>query len=202
MGPVLQALLATTFTYLLTAVGASLVFCVDTLGNDHQTSVVMGVAAGMMLAAVNELLTSMAEESAPMGMWSWLPLAVGFAVACAMMRGMDWCLQQSVAPVSGPTAALQGHRPARSRSGSHSGHMELTVSAHTSHVFMKGVLECASFACVRPDFRTGSTRCRPRLAWPETSSTPGKWPRGPSFGHPCRVRVPHSLQLAKSTHRA
>ena len=119
MGPIVQALLATLFTYALTAVGASLVFCVDTYGNEQQTNAVMAVAAGMMLAAVNELLTSMAEESAGLGMLSWLPLAVGFLIACGMLVGMDRCLQQSA---DGAAAVASGSAP------SADGHYELAVS--------------------------------------------------------------------------
>lgn len=97
MGPIFQALLATTFTYLLTALGSSMVFCVDTLGNEGRASQVMAVAAGMMLAAVTELLTSCAEMSQSLGVWSFLPLAIGFFIACSMMIGMDTCLMRSAA---------------------------------------------------------------------------------------------------------
>ncbi len=95
MRPIVQALLATCFTYLLTAFGSSLVFCVDTRGNEGRASQVMAVAAGMMLAAVTELLTSCAEMSHKFGVWSFLPLAVGFFIACSMMMCMDACLMRS-----------------------------------------------------------------------------------------------------------
>lgn len=78
LNPVMQAFLATTFTYLVTALGAATVFFFKKVSQKVMNGM-LGFAAGVMIAASYWSLLapaiSMAEEA---GMISWLPAVVGF----------------------------------------------------------------------------------------------------------------------------
>jgi ZIP family zinc transporter len=78
MSPITQALLATMFTWFVTALGASLVFFFKTI-NKKVFDAMLGFAAGIMIAAsfwslLNPGIT-LAEE---MGYVAWVPAAIGF----------------------------------------------------------------------------------------------------------------------------
>ncbi len=76
--PAIQALIATLFTWGLTALGASMVFFFRTM-NRRVLNLMLGFAAGVMIAASYWSLLSPAIEMAEsMGLPSWLPAAVGF----------------------------------------------------------------------------------------------------------------------------
>lgn len=74
-----QALAATTFTYLMTALGAGLVFFFKTI-NQRLLNIMMGFAAGIMVAAsfwsLLDPAISQAEEN---GDIAWLVVALGFS---------------------------------------------------------------------------------------------------------------------------
>ncbi len=78
LDPVLQALLATLFTWFVTALGAATVFIFKTI-NKQVLNGMLGFAAGVMIAASFWSLLapaiSMAEEA---GMVAWVPAVVGF----------------------------------------------------------------------------------------------------------------------------
>lgn len=90
--PVLQALLATLFTWGLTALGAALVF----LGRDLSRRMLdgmLGFAAGVMIAASYwSLLAPAIEMSEGAGVPSWLPAVVGFLVGGVFLRIVDGIL--------------------------------------------------------------------------------------------------------------
>ena len=78
--PIYQGLLATLFTYVLTAAGASLVFFFKTV-NKKFLDLMMGFAAGVMIAASFwSLLSPAIELSAKMGENAWVTAAVGFII--------------------------------------------------------------------------------------------------------------------------
>ena len=76
--PAIQALIATLFTWGLTALGASMVFFFRTM-NRRVLNLMLGFAAGVMIAASYWSLLAPAIEMADnMGLPSWLPAVVGF----------------------------------------------------------------------------------------------------------------------------
>ncbi len=87
--PVLQALLATCFTWGLTALGAAGVFVTKQV-NKKLLDGMLGFAAGVMVAASiwSLLLPALAmseEKSVP----AWLPAVVGFMLGGLCLRGID-----------------------------------------------------------------------------------------------------------------
>jgi ZIP family zinc transporter len=87
--PVLQALLATVFTWFLTALGAGTVF----LAKDVSRKVLdgmLGFAAGVMIAASFwSLLAPAIEMSVDAALPAWAPAAAGFLLGGAFLRGID-----------------------------------------------------------------------------------------------------------------
>jgi len=83
--PVLQALLATAFTWLVTALGAMPVFFTKAVGR-KLLDTMLGLAAGVMVAASFWSLLAPAIE---MSGGSWVPAAVGFLLGGAVLRGID-----------------------------------------------------------------------------------------------------------------
>jgi len=90
LGPILQALLATGFTWGLTALGAGLVFFFRTI-NRQVLDAMLGFAAGVMIAASYWSLLApaieMAEESGTLP--AWIPATVGFLLGGAFLWGVD-----------------------------------------------------------------------------------------------------------------
>lgn len=88
--PVLAALYATTFTWLLTAAGASLVFFFKTM-NRGVLDAMLGFTGGVMVAASFwSLLNPAIEMSERMYPgWSWMPAAVGFLFGALFIFGLD-----------------------------------------------------------------------------------------------------------------
>ena len=90
LSPVAQALIATTFTWLVTALGAATVFLVRKV-NRKLLDGMLGFAAGVMIAASYWSLLSPAIEmtretsDAP----AWLPAAVGFLAGGIFIRMLD-----------------------------------------------------------------------------------------------------------------
>ena len=78
LNPILQALLATLFTWGLTALGAAVVFTTKKV-NRSFLNAMLGFAAGVMIAASFWSLLSpaiaMAEDN---GQIAWLPAVIGF----------------------------------------------------------------------------------------------------------------------------
>lgn len=87
--PILLALGATLFTWLVTALGSSLVFFFKTI-NKKTLNLMLGFAAGVMIAASFWSLLNpaikMAEEQ---GVRSWIPAVVGFLAGGAFLFLID-----------------------------------------------------------------------------------------------------------------
>ncbi len=87
--PVLQALLATLFTWGVTAAGAGLVFFVATMRRGVLNAS-LGFAAGVMIAASYwSLLAPAIEMSREVGGIPWLPAAGGFLLGGIFLWGVD-----------------------------------------------------------------------------------------------------------------
>lgn len=90
--PVLQALLATAFTWAVTALGAAAVFVTRTV-NQRLLDSMNGFAAGVMLAASYwSLLAPAIEMAKAAGGRPWLAPAVGFLAGCAFLWLADQIL--------------------------------------------------------------------------------------------------------------
>jgi len=87
--PVWGALIATTFTWLVTAAGAAVVFFFKELSRKWLDGM-LGFTGGVMIAASYwSLLAPSIEMSARMGMIEWLPPAVGFALGALFLYALD-----------------------------------------------------------------------------------------------------------------
>ncbi|MCK5327257.1 MAG: ZIP family metal transporter [Candidatus Latescibacteria bacterium] len=87
--PVLQALLATCFTWGLTALGAAAVFTARDI-NRKVLDGMLGFAGGVMIAASYwSLLAPAIEMSAGKALPAWLPAAAGFLGGGIFLRGAD-----------------------------------------------------------------------------------------------------------------
>lgn len=92
LSPVYQALIATTFTWLVTAAGASLVFFFKGM-NRKVLDGMLGFAAGVMLAASFwSLLAPSIAMAEAMGMIPWVPAVIGFLLGAAFIRVLDYYL--------------------------------------------------------------------------------------------------------------
>jgi ZIP family zinc transporter len=90
--PVIQALFATGFTWVMTALGAALVFLGREPGK-RLLDALLGFAAGVMIAASYwSLLAPAIEISERMGVPSWMPATVGFLLGGIFLRGVDQVL--------------------------------------------------------------------------------------------------------------
>ncbi len=93
--PVTQALLATLFTYTVTALGAALVFFFKKM-NRQLLDAMMGFAAGVMIAASFWSLLSPAIELAmELGDNAWLTAAIGFLAGGFFVIGSDILLSRA-----------------------------------------------------------------------------------------------------------
>ena len=89
INPVFQAFLATIFTYLVTALGAAVVFIFKTI-NRKLLDGMLGFAAGVMIAASFWSLLSPAIEMAEqLQMIPWVTASVGFLAGGAFLWGVD-----------------------------------------------------------------------------------------------------------------
>ncbi len=89
LSPVLQALLATLFTWAVTAAGAATVFFTRKVSR-KLLDAMLGFAAGVMIAASYwSLLAPAIEMSASHPLGSWFPPALGFLLGGVFLRLLD-----------------------------------------------------------------------------------------------------------------
>jgi len=87
--PVVQALVATCFTWLMTAAGAAVVFPAKQLSR-RMLDAMLGFAAGVMIAASCwSLLIPSIEMAAEWSIPAWIPATVGFLLGAAFLRLLD-----------------------------------------------------------------------------------------------------------------
>ncbi len=89
LNPILQALLATGFTWFVTALGAASVFFFRTV-NRKVLDAMLGFAAGVMIAASYwSLLAPAIEMAEQSGGPAWVPATIGFLLGGAFLWGVD-----------------------------------------------------------------------------------------------------------------
>ncbi|MFM8875593.1 MAG: ZIP family metal transporter [Anaerolineae bacterium] len=87
--PIIQALLATCFTWFVTALGAAVIFFFKDV-NRRVLDAMLGFAAGVMIAASFwSLLAPSIELAEEMSLPAWLPASVGFALGGIFLWGVD-----------------------------------------------------------------------------------------------------------------
>jgi ZIP family zinc transporter len=147
LSPIAQALLASLFTWGMTAAGAAVVF----LFRDVKPRLLdgaLGFAAGVMLAASFwSLLAPSIEMSAEMGLIEWVPPLVGFLAGAAAMRVADWLLPH-LHPFA-PAEAVEGVRSSLQRTA-------LLVLAITLHNIPEGLAVGVAFGAVQAGFESST----------------------------------------------
>jgi ZIP family zinc transporter len=110
MSPVLQALLATLFTWGLTALGAAGVFLSREIKR-RTLDAMLGFASGVMIAASFwSLLAPAIEMSEGMGVPSWLPALIGFLAGGAFLFAVDKTLPHlHIGQPSGSAEGIKTH---------------------------------------------------------------------------------------------
>ena len=89
LNPIMQALLATIFTWFLTAAGAAVVFPAKQLSR-RMLDAMLGFAAGVMIAASCwSLLIPSIEMAEEWSIPAWVPATVGFLLGAAFLRLVD-----------------------------------------------------------------------------------------------------------------
>jgi ZIP family zinc transporter len=92
LSPIWQALIATCFTWFLTAAGASAVFFFKSVSRKVLDGM-LGFAAGVMIAASFwSLLAPAIEMAAELNIPDWVPATVGFLLGGAFIRLIDMVL--------------------------------------------------------------------------------------------------------------
>ncbi|MCL2634000.1 MAG: ZIP family metal transporter [Oscillospiraceae bacterium] len=95
LNPILQGLLATLFTYFVTALGAGVVFFFKTM-NQKILDMMLGFAAGVMIAASYwSLLEPAINLAEVLNMNVWFTVAVGFISGGLFVIGADVFLSKS-----------------------------------------------------------------------------------------------------------
>lgn len=93
MNPVAWAAGGTGFTFLMTSLGAAVVFFFRRAVNASVQRVFLGFASGVMIAAsVWSLLIPAIEETESAGGIGWIPAAGGFALGVAFLMALDGLL--------------------------------------------------------------------------------------------------------------
>lgn len=89
LNPVMQALLATCFTWLVTALGAGMVFFFSSV-NRKVLNGMLGFAAGVMIAASFwSLLAPAIEMAEANGQPAWVPAVIGFLLGGGFLWAID-----------------------------------------------------------------------------------------------------------------
>lgn len=155
LNPIVQALLATGFTWFVTALGASAVFFFKRI-NRKVLDGMLGFAAGVMIAASYWSLLApaieMAEESA---LAAWIPATVGFLLGGAFLWGVDRVLPHL--HVGFPMDEVEGVKTAWQRS-------VLLVLAITLHNIPEGLAVGVAFGAVSAGLPSASLAAAVALA--------------------------------------
>lgn len=136
MQPILWAAIGTGFTFLMTSLGAALVFFFKKEATAGMQRVFLGFAAGVMIAAsVWSLLIPAIEEAEAAGTPGWIPAAGGFILGVAFLMGLD-ALLPHLHPGAEKPEGIKSHMKRTS----------LLVFAVTLHNIPEGMAVGLSFA--------------------------------------------------------
>jgi ZIP family zinc transporter len=134
--PIIQALLATSFTWAMTALGAATVFAARDVSK-RVLDTMLGFAAGVMIAASYwSLLAPAIEMSSGGNLPVWLPPAAGFLIGAIFLRGIDKILPHL--HLGFPTEEAEGIKTSWRRS-------TLLILAITLHNIPEGLAVGVSF---------------------------------------------------------
>lgn len=148
LDPTMQALIATLFTWGMTALGASLVFATKEI-NQKLLDSMLGFAGGVMIAASYwSLLSPAIEMSAGGDVPAWLPAALGFLLGGFFLWGIDKILPH-LHPNT-PIGRAEGYRPAKRKRST------LLVLAITLHNIPEGLAVGIAFGAVANGFQESS----------------------------------------------
>jgi zinc transporter, ZIP family len=136
LNPILQALLATLFTWACTAAGAAGVFLAKQI-NRKLLDTMLGFAAGVMIAASYwSLLAPAIEMSSELGVPNWVPATVGFLMGGGFLWMVDKILPHL--HLGFPDSQTEGIKTSWQRS-------VLLVLAITLHNFPEGLAVGVAF---------------------------------------------------------
>ena len=139
LNPIWQALLATLFTWFLTAMGAAVVFFFKSV-NRKVLDAMLGFAAGVMIAASYwSLLAPAIEMAQELSLPSWVPATTGFLMGGVFLRLVDMVLPHL--HIGFPMDEVEGLKTTWQRS-------VLLVLAITLHNLPEGLAIGVAFAAV------------------------------------------------------
>jgi ZIP family zinc transporter len=147
LNPITQALLATLFTWAMTALGAAVVFFFKSVDR-RLLDAALGFAAGVMIAASFwSLLAPAIVLSEEMGLVKWLPPLIGFLAGAGSMRVADWLLPHL--HLYAPDSAVEGVPTALHRTA-------LLVLAITLHNIPEGLAVGVAFGAAGAGYGTAT----------------------------------------------
>lgn len=145
--PVIQALLATCFTWAITALGAAVVFTAKDISR-RVLDAMLGFAGGVMIAASYwSLLAPAIEMSEGKDIPSWVPAVVGFLAGGIFLRGIDKILPHL--HIGFPVEEAEGVKTSWHRS-------TLLVLAITLHNIPEGLAVGVAFGALASDLPAAS----------------------------------------------
>jgi len=137
--PVIQALLATCFTWAMTALGAAVVFTTKGV-NQRLLDAMLGFAGGVMIAASYwSLLAPAIAMSEGKAIPAWVPAVAGFLLGGIFLRGIDKVLPHL--HLGFPTTEAEGVKTSWQRS-------TLLVLAITLHNIPEGLAVGVAFGAL------------------------------------------------------
>jgi len=145
--PVIQALLATCFTWAMTALGAAAVFTTKEI-NRRVLDAMLGFAGGVMIAASYwSLLAPAIEMSEGKDIPAWVPAVVGFLLGGIFLRGIDKVLPHL--HLGFPTEEAEGVKTSWQRS-------TLLIIAITLHNIPEGLAVGVAFGALAASLPSAS----------------------------------------------